>query len=137
MEVIIELLLEIVLEGLLQLVFEAGWRGADGAARDAVGAARHSHARQALGLALTTAAAVVIGMWRGDAVDGIGWGWWVAVAIGIVAVGGAVFRTFHPAGPRPVRNATLTWWPRRRCAWFAVANAAFIAGYTFTALVVG
>jgi hypothetical protein len=113
---------------------ELGWRGAHGATRDALGHHQPNTAQRVIGLVLTGAAAVALGAWRGLAVGGLGWGWWVALLVTVVAAAGALYRVTRSAGPRPRRWAALRWWPLERCAWFAVANGMFLAAYAVTGL---
>ena len=132
-EVIFEILFQIVFELIGELLIESGWRAADGATRDALGMQQSSAARRWLGLGLTTLVVAGIGAWRGTVVAGLGWGWWFALAVTVVAAGAAAWRMFRPAGPRPARLAAVTWWPVGRCAWFAVANGLFVVAYAVAA----
>ncbi len=129
MEILFEILFEIVFEAVGEALIDASWRGADGATRDALGLAPPSTARRVAGLVLTMIVAAGFGLWRGLVVGELGWGWWFALAVTVVATCGALLRLRHPAGPRPARRAALRWWPAPRLAWFAAANAAFVVAY--------
>jgi hypothetical protein len=129
MEIIFEIVIQLVVEIIGEALIEVGWRGAHGATRDALGLRSPSTAQRVLGLVLTVMIAAGVGFWRGSVVGDLGWGWWFAVTVTVVATAGALVRVLVPAGPRPPRFAALNWWPASRLAWFAVANGVFVVTY--------
>ena len=129
MEILFELVFQLVIEVIGEALVEAGWRGAHGATRDALGLKTPSTAQRVIGLILTVLVAAGVGFWRGSVVGGLGWGWWFAVVVAVLAGIAAIVRVWWPAGLRPDRWASLTWWPASRCLWFAMANGAFVVSY--------
>jgi hypothetical protein len=134
MEFLFEILFELIGEVVIQGLVQAGWVGSCEAGSDAFGFSNEPLARHWAGLTLTMLVTAGFGVWRGFAVGSLGWDWWTAAAIAVVAAGATAFRLSNPAGVKPERWSTLTWWPKGRCAWFALANTSCAVAYAVAAL---
>ena len=132
-ELILELVIEFVLQAVFEVLLEVGWRGLGGAGRTAIGVGAATAFRLVAGFVLTALIAASVGWWRGESVGSLGWGWWSALAVAVVAGIFSIVRVVRPAGPRPSTRASLTWWPASRCAWFALTNGMFAAFYALAA----
>jgi hypothetical protein len=122
---ILEFLFGLLFELLNEVVFKAVGR----TLRRAFGDRTVERVSMGAALVVVCGIAAALGWWRGEQVDGLGWGFWVAVAVGAVAIVLAVVRIWRPAGPAPESWRVLLWWPAARCIWFAAVNLAFVVAY--------
>jgi hypothetical protein len=130
-EIIFELLFEVVGQLFFEALFRVLGRSAKATTADLFGSGESTLTWRAVSYALLVAIAASIGIWRGSVADGTPtFGLWVALVGTLVCVVALV--ALPAASPLPPTNGwkrVICWWPRRRLAWFAVANAAFAIGY--------